>query len=438
MDLEDIARQLYRNGSTTEDMVKRLMKLTGSQEMSKAILKEIIATEDIQDELVSNIAHFPVSAVEAKEASVGCRGEGDFFVHHLIADVIGETGAEVDSKQQDDGGVVKLPSGSDQHLVIAVDGMHSRLSHFPFLGGFHAARASLRDVVVMGARPLAMLSDVHIGNNGDVGKILDYTAGINTVGKALGIPLVSGSTLRIGGDMVTGERITGCVGAVGLASVIKPRKHASPGHDILLTKGSGGGTISTTALFNGYHSVVKRTLNLGFLKATIPFLDHPLMKDIKCFTDVTNGGIRGDACEISRTAQVRINLDMEQFLRTIDKEVLNMLDDLDIDPLGVSTDSLLIICPSEDTVDILDYFSEQGQAPEKIGTVEKGNCVYLNTGKGQEKIVPKFREAPYTPIKKVVGTKTPMNWKELQDKLSKAANASKEKQEKMLEWLEEQ
>ena len=50
--------------------------------------------------------------------------------------------------------------------MVTVDGMHSRLSEYPFLAGFHVARAALRDVWAMGARPLAMLADIHLADDG--------------------------------------------------------------------------------------------------------------------------------------------------------------------------------------------------------------------------------------------------------------------------------
>ena len=129
--------------------------------------------------------------------------------------------------------------------------MHSRLSHFPFLAGFHVTRATLRDVYVMGAAPVALLSDIHVADDGDVAKIFDYTAGIAVVAEAMGVPLVTGSTLRIGGDMVLGDRMTGCVGAVGVADYLTARKETRPGDIILMTARAGGGTIATTALNSG-------------------------------------------------------------------------------------------------------------------------------------------------------------------------------------------
>ena len=54
----------------------------------------------------------------------------------------------------------------------------------------------------MGADPVAILSDVHLADDGDVGKIFDFTAGVAAVSELVDVPIVAGSTLRVGGDMV--------------------------------------------------------------------------------------------------------------------------------------------------------------------------------------------------------------------------------------------
>ena len=91
--------------------------------------------------------------VSMGDFGVGSRGSGDFFAHTKIAEVIGRTDAVIDSRQLDDSGVVKA---NGQYIVVTVDGMHSRLSDYPFLAGFHVTRAALRDVYVMGAKPVAL------------------------------------------------------------------------------------------------------------------------------------------------------------------------------------------------------------------------------------------------------------------------------------------
>ena len=228
-----------------------------SVEMAKAVIDEVSTTLKLQesdDEFLKEIASVNKAGVGMGEMGVGSRGAGDFFVHRKIAEIVSSTNTAslVNPSEQDDGGVVKAPVQNDEvYITTAVDGIHSRLSEYPFLGGFHVTRATLRDVCVMGADPVAILSDVHLADDGDVAKIFDYTAGVAAVSELVDVPIVAGSTLRIGGDMVLGDRFVSAVGSVGVSPhPPTARKGATERDVILLTEGSGGGTITTTALYN--------------------------------------------------------------------------------------------------------------------------------------------------------------------------------------------
>ena len=267
--------------------------------LAQAVLEEAKATLHPRGDVfrLENVG------VTMGDFGVGSRGSGDFYTHTKIAEVIGRTDAVVDSRQLDDSGVVKA---NGQYITVTVDGMHSRLSDYPFLAGFHVTRAALRDVYVMGAKPVALLSDIHLADDGDVSKLFDHIAGIATVSELIGVPLITGSTLRIGGDMVIGDRLTGCVGAVGVSDKLTPRKSARPGDVIMMSEGAGGGTVCSAALYYDRHEVVEETLNIKFLEACEALLKEDLT--IHAMTDVTNGGIRGDAKEISYTAGVKLHL----------------------------------------------------------------------------------------------------------------------------------
>jgi hydrogenase expression/formation protein len=300
----------------------------------------------------------------------------------------------------DDAGVV---SSEGMLIACTVDGMHSRLSDYPFLAGFHATRATLRDVYVMGARPVALFSDIHVADDGDVAKIFDYTAGITTVGEAMGVPLVAGSTLRIGGDMVIGDRMTGCVGAVGVAKHLTPRRAAAAGDVILMTEGSGGGTIATAAIYSGHPGAVERTINLHFLHACEALLSSPALATIHAMTDVTNGGLRGDAHELAETAGARVVIEDANLRRLVDPVVLALLDRLGIDYLGVSLDALLVVAPPAAAPAILGVVRGCGVAMEEVGHVEEGPAEsVLRVGGKDQDFSPRFRESAYTPVKKVV------------------------------------
>jgi hydrogenase expression/formation protein len=365
---------------------------------------------------------------------VGSRGSGDFYVHEEIARIIGKTSAIVGSDQLDDSGVVRAKG---ELIVVTVDGMHSRLSDFPFLAGFHVTRASLRDIYVMGAQPVALFSDIHLADDGDVSKVFDYTAGIGAVADVMNVPLVTGSTLRVGGDVVIGDRLTGCVGAVGVASDqgLTARINAREDDVILMTEGAGGGTITATALYNGCSDVVKQTLNLKFLHACDRLLRDGLVTKIHAMTDVTNGGIRGDAEEISKTAHVKLVLEEEKIRRLIDPTVLTMLDDLQIDYMGVSIDSLLIVAPAQLEAEIKSTLNGIIKV-DQVGHVESGSgAEALRDGK-RVTITPKFRESAYTPVKKVVGEHADdQEIQQMRARVDLAAARALSKKEQMITYL---
>ena len=394
--------------------------------LAKAVLEEARATLHPRGEVFS----LKKVGVSMGDFGVGSRGSGDFYTHTKIAEVIGRTDAEVDSAQLDDSGVVR---GEGKLITVTVDGMHSRLSDYPFLAGFHVTRAALRDVYVMGARTVALLSDIHLADDGDVSKLFDHIAGIATVSELIKVPLITGSTLRIGGDMVIGDRLTGCVGAVGVSDAITPRKSAVPGDVIMMTEGAGGGTVCSAALYYDRHEVVEETLNIKFLEAAEALLKENLT--IHAMTDVTNGGIRGDAKEISYTAAVKLVFEEEKMSRLVNPRVLNMLDDLEIDYLGVSIDALLIIAPQQEAERISRVIREAGVAVDQIGTVETGSGAYLRRDGQLSDFSPRFREAAYTPIKKAVGQDAARDIEEMRARVDLAARNAVEKKRRFIDKI---
>ena len=349
MDVEGFVRRSMHKDISEEDIEKllqeRILDIKNidegfAREFARAVIEEVKVTSGLKGDLFE-YAH---AGVSMGEFGVGSRGSGDFYAHRKIAHVIGQTSAQVGVDQMDDGGVVEA---NGQYIITTVDGMHSRLSDFPFLAGFHATRATLRDVYVMGAKPVGLISDVHIADDGDVAKLFDYTAGITTVSDALGVPLVAGSTLRIGGDMVLGDRMTGCVGVVGVAKHVTARRSSVPGDVLLMTRGAGGGTIATAALYSGNADVVEETINLHFLKACDALINSEVFPHIHAMTDITNGGLRGDVFEIAETAKATVVVEDAPLRGLIAPKVLALLDKLGIDYLGVSLDGLLVIAPPE-------------------------------------------------------------------------------------------
>jgi len=439
MDIEGYARHALLRGEDgiAEKLAERIMEIKNTDRqhaiaLAKAAIEEARATLDVKGDVLSPIT----SGVTMGQFGVGSRGTGDFYAHEKIAEVIGSTKAAVDSTHLDDSGAVQMEGGD--FLIVTIDGIHSRLSDFPFLAGFHVARASLRDVYVMGSRPLALLSDIHVADDGDVAKIFDHVAGITAVSELTDVPLVTGSTLRIGGDMVIGDRMTGGVGAVGVASAMTARERADIGDVILMTEGAGGGTISTTALYYGMHDVVDETINIKFLQACEALLEKDLDKKVHAMTDVTNGGVRGDAKEISRTAGVKLVFEEENMRGLVNPRVLGMLESLNIDYLGVSLDSLLLIVPPEHEQEILETVQNAGVDIATVGYVEKGQGAELVIDGQRRDFTPRFRESAYTPIKKMVGDTTPDDFEAMCKAIDRAAEEAISKKRHIVEMLGKQ
>lgn len=433
MDLEGFAKRgLKRNDpeikSKLISLIREVKEIPENKAdvLAAAVIEEAEATLNPRGEVFL----LESAGVTMGEYGVGSRGSGDFYTHTKIAEVIGNTCAVVDSRQLDDSGVVMAKG---KFITVTVDGMHSRLSDYPFLAGFHVTRAALRDVYVMGAKPVALLSDIHLADDGDVSKLFDHIAGIATVSELIGVPLITGSTLRIGGDMVIGDRLTGCVGAVGVSEKLTPRKSARPGDVIMMTEGAGGGTVCSAALYYGRHEVVEETLNIKFLEACEALLKADLT--IHAMTDVTNGGIRGDAKEISYTAGVKLIFEEEKMRQLVNPRVLQMLDSLEIDYLGVSIDALLIIAPPEEAGKIAKVIREANVAVDEIGRVEAGVGALLQTNGKIADFSPRFREAAYTPIKKVVGQDAERDVAEMTLRVDEAAKNAVEKKRRFIEKI---
>jgi len=439
MDVEEFARRHLGEGTpgpeTAVLLAGRIREIKNcTQEyalrFAQAVVEEALNTTDVESEFVSYLP----SGVSMGEFGVGSRGSGDFFAHRQFPKIIGKKDVSVGVDEMDDAGAVEADG---KYIITTVDGMHSRLSDFPFLAGFHVTRATLRDCYVMGAMPVALLSDIHVADDGDVAKIFEYTAGISAVADAMQVPLVTGSTLRIGGDMVLGDRMTGCVGAVGVAEHLTDRKSTQAGDVLLMTEGAGGGTIATAALYSGFPEVVDKTINLSFLKACEALIGSDVLNRVHTMTDVTNGGLRGDVYEMAETADCRIIVEEENLRSLVEPEVLAMLDALDIDYLGVSLDALLVVAPPDVADEIIEIVASVGIRMARIGFVEEGAAEpLLRTAEGDVDFVPRFRESAYTPVKKVVDTQM-SDFDVMKEAVEAAADRAVAKKERVLEYLQQ-
>lgn len=440
---EILSRLVQEYGDYKDIDIKLAHKLASAvfEECEKSDLSNV-ETPFLKDLLKVNKANITVG-----NQGVGCRGAGDFFVHKLIGE-FSETGTEayLSPKSLDDAGAVKLTDfknildridEKDLIIVSKMEGIHSRLSDFPFICGFHVTRAALRDLYVKGAIPISILVDVHLGDDADVGKLFDFMAGISTVCELADTPLTGGSTLRIGGDMVIGNRLVGGIGGVGIAgNDLFARRNIKPGDKILMTEGAGGGTISTTAIYSGNHEVVRETLNIKFLEACEIILNSNYKDGIHAMCDVTNGGLRGDLHEINFEANCGVTVYEKKIRKLVNSKVLEMLEEVGVDYLGVSLDALLIYCTEEISQQLISDLADQNIECAEIGYADgskKISMVYED--EKTEKILPKFRESAYTKLKQEIGEKTPESKERMERLIEDSVNKALQKRKNIIKYI---
>jgi hydrogenase expression/formation protein len=291
---------------------------------------------------------------------------------------------------------------------------------------------------VKGAKPISIMVDIHLGDDSDVGKLFDFMSGISAVSEIAKVPITAGSTLRIGGDMVIGNRLVGGVAAVGLASdTLLARRNIKVGDKILMTEGAGGGTITTTAIYSGNHDVVKETLNVKFLEACEIILKSDNLDEIHAMCDVTNGGLRGDLYEINYEANCGVTIYEEKVRKLVNPTVLKLLDKVGIDYLGVSLDALLIYCSEKVSEIIISDLGKNRIRCAEIGYVDDSNKVsMIFENEDKKDILPRFRESAYTKIKQEIGEQTPKSIDEMENRIEKAAIEALNKRRKVIEYIE--
>jgi hydrogenase expression/formation protein len=454
-DLEGLTRRLLIQNKNDEEILTRLVQeyidfkdidKELAYTLAKAILTECKKSDisKVTEPFIKDLLGINKADVTVGKQGVGCRGAGDFFVHKLIAE-LSKTNKQplLSPTSLDDAGAVKLSdvgilTGTNDVIIVSkMEGIHSRLSDFPFACGFHVTRACLRDLLVKGAEPISIMIDVHLADDADVGKLFDFMAGVSTVAELSGVPITAGSTLRIGGDMVIGNRLVGGISAVGVTrNKLLARRNIQVGDKILMTEGAGGGTITTTAIYSGNHSVVNETMNIKFLEACNTLLKKGYLKDIRAMCDVTNGGLRGDLYEINYEAKSGVTIYEQNVRELVNPRVLELLEKVGVDYLGVSLDALLIYCSERITEQIIKDLAALNIKCAEIGYVDDSNQVnIIFEGEQKISILPKFRESAYTKIKQEIGEETPEMILEMENKIEKAASKALKKRQKIIDYI---
>ena len=152
--------------------------------------------------------------------------------------------------------------------------------------------------------------------------------------------------------------------------------------------------------------------------------------------DVTNGGLRGDLYEINYEANCGVTIYEEKVRNLVNQKVLDMLEKVGVDYLGVSLDALLIYCSKNVSEKIINDLSNQNIKCAEIGYVDDSNQVSI-VYKNQEKktVLPKFRESAYTKIKQEIGENMPESKEIMEKQIEKAAKMALNKRKKIIQYI---
>ncbi|MFX1600220.1 MAG: AIR synthase-related protein [Promethearchaeota archaeon] len=185
--------------------------------------------------------------------------------------------------------------------------------------------------------------------------------------------------------------------------------------------------------------LVNLLMNIKFLKACEIILNSSYTNGIRAMCDVTNGGLRGDLYEINYEAKCGVNIFEEKVRNLVNPNVLNMLERVGVDYLGVSLDALLIYCSESTTDDIITDLRRENINCDEIGYVDDSNQVCMTyKGKKTKDILPKFRESAYTKIKQEIGEEIPESIENMEKSIQKAALQALEKRKKIIGFIKKE
>ncbi|MEM2124545.1 MAG: AIR synthase-related protein, partial [Methanolinea sp.] len=170
---------------------------------------------------------------------------------------------------------------------------------------------------------------------------------------------------------------------------------------------------------------------LPCIRACEALLASPALGEVHAMTAVTNGGLRGDAHELAKTAGCRVVIEEERVGELVQEKVFSMLEALSIDYLGVSLDSLLVTVPPEAADRVAAVVRGAGVRIGEVGYIEEGEPrAYLRRGGETVEFAPRFRESAYTPVKRVVDS-AHRDFGEMKRAVEDAATAAIEKKERV-------
>jgi phosphoribosylformylglycinamidine synthase II len=226
-------------------------------------------------------------------------------------------GAEVLQGPGENAGVVDL--GEGEAVAFKVESHNHPSAVEPFQGAATGVGGILRDVVAMGARPVALLDELRFGSPG-----FDFSravSGIGHYGNCVGVPTVGGDTFFA--EAYAGNPLVNamCVGLVSTERVVRARA-TRPGDLIVLfgattgRDGIGGASVLASQELSDEDEDKRPTVQIGdpftgkkLIEASLALVEDGLVEALQ---DLGAAGLASSLAELAGRGGVGIDVHLDR------------------------------------------------------------------------------------------------------------------------------
>jgi phosphoribosylformylglycinamidine synthase len=210
-------------------------------------------------------------------------------------------------------GVVRV-HGTDKALAFTSDVTPRYVKANPFEGGKQAVAEAYRNLISVGARPLATTDNLNFGNPEKpeiMGQLVGAVKGIGAAVAALDMPIVSGNVSLYNETDGTGILPTPTIGAVGLCKIDELISGLAKAGDVAVLIGATVGHLGQSALLAeafGIEAGDAPAVDLA-AEAAAGALVLANRANIGAITDLSDGGLALAAFEMADAGNVGLTLD---------------------------------------------------------------------------------------------------------------------------------
>jgi phosphoribosylformylglycinamidine synthase len=210
-------------------------------------------------------------------------------------------------------GVVRV-HGTDKALAFTSDVTPRYVKANPFEGGKQAVAEAYRNLISVGARPLATTDNLNFGNPEKpeiMGQLVGAVKGIGAAVAALDMPIVSGNVSLYNETDGTGILPTPTIGAVGLCKIDELISGLAKAGDVAVMIGATAGHLGQSALLAeafGIEAGDAPAVDLA-AEAAAGALVLANRANIGAISDLSDGGLALAAFEMAEAGNTGLTLD---------------------------------------------------------------------------------------------------------------------------------